>query len=71
MDTSLRYKIGWSTWLTFLVSKSDTVLVGSKVVSTRTERPTNNEVILRRDLGLKSHPKDGRNGGSILRSLDW
>ena len=25
---------------------------------------------MRRDLGLKSHPKDRKSGGSILRSLD-
>ena len=25
----------------------------------------------KRDLGLKSHPKDRRSGGSILRTLDW
>ena len=31
MGTSLRYKLGWSILLTFLVSKSDSVLVGQKV----------------------------------------
>ena len=30
-----------------------------------------NGVIWRRDLGLKSHPKDRRIGVSILRSLGW
>ena len=28
-------------------------------------------VLWRRDLDLKSHPKDRRSGVSILRSLDW
>ena len=31
MATSLRYKLGWSILLTFLVSKSESVLVGLKV----------------------------------------
>ena len=43
-----------------------------EVISVRkVSDPTNNEVILRRDLGLKSHSKDQRSRGSILRSLDW
>ena len=33
--------------------------------------PNNNKVIRRPDLGLKSHLKDQRSGGLILRSLDW
>lgn len=32
---------------------------------------TNNEVIQRRNLALKSNPKDQRNGGSLLQALDW
>ena len=38
---------------------------------TRVKRSTNNEVQQRRDLGLKSGPKDWRSGGSILQSVDW
>ena len=33
VGTSRRYKLGWSILLTFLVSKSDSVLVGLKVTS--------------------------------------
>ena len=35
-------------------------------------RPTNNEVIRRRVLGLQqSHPNDRKSGGSVLLSLEW
>ena len=33
--------------------------------------PTNNKIIWKQDLTLKSHLKDWRGGGSILESLDW